>query len=127
MRYTLADYAFDSLAARGHVGRHVGRTEGQLSDRLQAAGLEVASSFANETEAVACIDLAMQAGAAGIFQWLQSGGPVHRITATLPTPCGLVVTRHPRRVMLGTAVRVVLRRTASGSPPCYVETAFLLP
>ncbi len=128
MRYTAGDYAFDSLAGRGHVGRHIGRTEAELRERLQQASLQVASSFADLDEAVACIDLALQAEAEAVFRWLQlNRSPVHRISATLPAPCGLVVTLSPRRVMMGATVRVVLRRDAGKSPPCYVETAFLLP
>ncbi len=125
--YSVVDYAYDTAAGRGHVGRHIGKSEAELWERIHAEGLMEVSTFSNIEEAVKCIDQALMARSESIHAWLRASRyQMLRIVAPLTTPAGLVVTRSPRATQPGLTIKVVLCRDDSRTPPFYVETAFLL-
>jgi hypothetical protein len=45
--YSVVDYAYDTVAGRGHVGRHIGKSEAELWERIHAEGLMEVSTLSN--------------------------------------------------------------------------------
>jgi Bacterial CdiA-CT RNAse A domain len=115
----------------GHtIGKHVGRTEQQLRDRLLAEPrIPAASSFTNLQMAEQAVSKVLRMNAASIKNWAQSAASLDKLTLKqdLGVVLGSGVVRATNRLQQMTKVQVLLKLETYNGQPYYVLTAYLIP
>jgi filamentous hemagglutinin len=116
-------------AAGGHlIARHVGKTNADLTARLNAQpNINAASSFPDRATAERAVSSALNANAASISQFLNGSGGRLVIDHNLASPIGHVMSRGSTTSVQSSNVRIVIQRDASMPTGYRIVTGFPVP
>lgn len=108
------------------MSRHVGRTDDQLTQRLNAEpNIPKASTYTTEAEADSAIRSVLSSNKSEIDAWLKDPSKPPRLRVDGPASVGRVMARRAQASTTGSSVRVILQKAPPGSGmPFIIVTSF---
>jgi filamentous hemagglutinin len=112
--------------AGGHlIGKHVGKSEDDLHNRLAVEPhINGSSSFYNRTSAEDAVSRVLDANQKEVSDWLRGAAPRLRLDQTLMDPVGISVTRGANGAVDASSARVILVRDQHMSTGYKILTGF---
>jgi Bacterial CdiA-CT RNAse A domain len=113
-------------AAGGHtLERHVGKTEGELAQRLgREMGISAASSFTNRSVAEEAIAEAMYKNQSAIASWVKKRGNRYTIDYKANRIIGISLRRRSSKATPVSRLKIVLQRSNKLPPGYFILTAY---